>query len=737
MVLKSFQNDALNGLCSKDQSELLDSVDCLRSQGISHYVSLLQIIVCGDQSSGKSSVLEAISGVLFPIKSSLCTRFPTELILRKTSKIGVSVSIVPHQSCSEPERLSLTGFEEKLDSFDELLNLIDKAKAAMAISTFNRAFSKDLLRIEVSGPDRPHLTIVDLPGLIHSETKQQSASDIELVQDVVQLYMEEPRSIILAVVSAKNDYANQIVLKLARTADRAGTRTLGVITKPDTLIPDSESEAMYVSLARNQDVEFRLGWHVLRNMDSETGKWERLSKVLLAQVAAELPSLVDEIKKKTDACRSRLHRLGEPRATLEEQQLYLLHMTINGTYNDPFFENARSDTGYYKRVRAVIQNLNQVFAEDIARRGHRYEIINSPPTTPNSGVTTRAKFIENIGHLMRRSRGRELPGTFNPIIDAAKEFLSLLVSHVADDLSSRILFQKAFEPQLGHLLEVLKGKTAEFLAPHQTSHPITYNHYFTETIQNVRRERTEAEYRAILTDFFGTSSLLSATTGRLMDLRPLLKALMQRTEPDMNHYACSEALDCMEAYYKVAIKRFIDDIAIEVIEVNMISRLRDIFSPIEVTSMTAETVASIAGESEENRAQREQLTKQLDVLMKGSETCKRFMTVGVLDANKARLNTARSYSSESDDGSGDPVDCLSNSPSFSIRSPSVLSQEPVEIGETADEPLYLEDPVPEPELMKDEVSSLKAYSLRKKKKKSKVAEEKETVAQAQDPYSEE
>jgi len=70
--------------------------------------------------------------------------------------------------------------------------------------------------------------------------------------------MKEPRSIILAVVSAKNDYANQIVLKLARATDKKGNRTLGVITKPDTLIPSSESEAIYVSLARNQDVEFRL-----------------------------------------------------------------------------------------------------------------------------------------------------------------------------------------------------------------------------------------------------------------------------------------------------------------------------------------------------------------------------------------------------------------------------------------------------------------------------------------------
>ena len=120
MVLKPFNNDILDGLCSKDQLDLLDAVDRLRSQGIDHYVSLPQIIVCGDQSSGKSSVLEAISGVSFPVKGNLCTRFPTELILRKTSNVGVSVSIVPHHSHSESERTSLNNFRETLNSFDAL-----------------------------------------------------------------------------------------------------------------------------------------------------------------------------------------------------------------------------------------------------------------------------------------------------------------------------------------------------------------------------------------------------------------------------------------------------------------------------------------------------------------------------------------------------------------------------------------------------------------------------------------
>jgi hypothetical protein len=172
MVVESFDNRMLDELCSKDQLDLLDSVDRLCSQGIDHYISLPQIIVCRDQSSGKSSVLEAISGVSFPVKSNPCTRFPTELVLRKTPHVGVSVCIVPDHSHNETERASLSNFCETLDGFHALPDLIENAKKAMAIGSFGRAFSKDLLRIEIFGPDRPHLTTVDFPGLIHSETQK-------------------------------------------------------------------------------------------------------------------------------------------------------------------------------------------------------------------------------------------------------------------------------------------------------------------------------------------------------------------------------------------------------------------------------------------------------------------------------------------------------------------------------------------------------------------------------------
>ncbi|KAI1628706.1 hypothetical protein EDD37DRAFT_644494 [Exophiala viscosa] len=83
------------GLQSAEHEELLNIIDTLRSQGISRYVDLPQLIVCGDQSSGKSNVLGAISSLRWPTKDALCTRFATELVLRRGAVAQVTVTITP------------------------------------------------------------------------------------------------------------------------------------------------------------------------------------------------------------------------------------------------------------------------------------------------------------------------------------------------------------------------------------------------------------------------------------------------------------------------------------------------------------------------------------------------------------------------------------------------------------------------------------------------------------------
>jgi hypothetical protein len=105
-MVVSFHTEVLNGLCSNDQLELLDAVDKLRLQGIDHYISLPQIIVCGDQSSGKSSVLEAISGVPFPVKSNLVSN-PQLIACQVYAVLSVKVHALPHGT--HPSKISSRG----------------------------------------------------------------------------------------------------------------------------------------------------------------------------------------------------------------------------------------------------------------------------------------------------------------------------------------------------------------------------------------------------------------------------------------------------------------------------------------------------------------------------------------------------------------------------------------------------------------------------------------------------
>lgn len=106
--------------------------------------------------------------------------------------------------------------------------------------------------------------MVDLPGLFEAGSRDQSEEDAELVKSLVLSYISKQRTIILA---AKSDFNVQSVIKYARKLDPKGERTLGLITKPDTLDQGSDSERAYMRLAANEDVLFRLGWHVVRNRD--------------------------------------------------------------------------------------------------------------------------------------------------------------------------------------------------------------------------------------------------------------------------------------------------------------------------------------------------------------------------------------------------------------------------------------------------------------------------------------
>ena len=95
-------------------------------------------------------------------------------------------------------------------------------------------FSDDVLKIEICGPEQQHLSVIDVPGIFRNTMEGITTdSDIEVVRNMVNHYMENPRSVILAVIPANVDVATQEILKMAQKCDSKGERTLGVLTKPD------------------------------------------------------------------------------------------------------------------------------------------------------------------------------------------------------------------------------------------------------------------------------------------------------------------------------------------------------------------------------------------------------------------------------------------------------------------------------------------------------------------------
>ena len=83
---------------------LLEKIDQLFACNVGECVDLPQLVVVGDQSSGKSSVLEALTKLPFPRESGLCTRFATQITFRRSQETHVTVSVIPAQDASEEHK---------------------------------------------------------------------------------------------------------------------------------------------------------------------------------------------------------------------------------------------------------------------------------------------------------------------------------------------------------------------------------------------------------------------------------------------------------------------------------------------------------------------------------------------------------------------------------------------------------------------------------------------------------
>lgn len=104
---------------------------------------------------------------------------------------------------------------------------------------YNKGISSAPIVVKIFSPDVVNLTLIDLPGITKIPVGDQPSDIEKIIKSMIKVYIDNPNSLILAISPANYDIANSDALKLAREADPDGDRTIGVITKVDT-VEDSD-----------------------------------------------------------------------------------------------------------------------------------------------------------------------------------------------------------------------------------------------------------------------------------------------------------------------------------------------------------------------------------------------------------------------------------------------------------------------------------------------------------------
>jgi dynamin-like GTPase MGM1, mitochondrial len=219
--------------------EMIEIRRILQKVGKSSAVTLPSIVVIGSQSSGKSSVLEAIVGHDFlPKGINMVTRRPIELTLVNTPDATVDYAEFP--DLQSGRITDFTAIRKKLTDLNQVPDSV--------------CVSDEPIQLRIYSRNVPDLALIDLPGYIQVEDVDQPR---ELRQNIAQLcekYIKSP-NIILAVSAADVDLANSTALQASRRVDPRGDRTIGVLTKMDLV----EAERG-IALLRHNRYPLRLGY---------------------------------------------------------------------------------------------------------------------------------------------------------------------------------------------------------------------------------------------------------------------------------------------------------------------------------------------------------------------------------------------------------------------------------------------------------------------------------------------
>lgn len=230
---------------------LLDAVDRLRHLKVTQEgIQLPTIVVVGDQSSGKSSVLESLAGISLPRGQGICTRVP--LVMRLQDDPSADSPVL---------QLEYSNGRAVATTEAKVADAINAATAEIAGS--GKGISDAPITLVVRKRGVPDLTLVDLPGITRVPVQGQPDDIYDQIARIIKEYIAPKESIILNVLTATVDFPTCESIRMSQQVDRTGERTLAVVTKVDKA-PEGLLEKVTMD-----DVNIGLGYVCVRNRIGE------------------------------------------------------------------------------------------------------------------------------------------------------------------------------------------------------------------------------------------------------------------------------------------------------------------------------------------------------------------------------------------------------------------------------------------------------------------------------------
>lgn len=249
-----------DGFDSTELCNLLRMVGNVRSlQDEDDHIKFPDIVVCGVQGAGKSSVLQALAGVNLPRSKKITTRVALQLNLVVDATLPGGR---PYALIGTSPDLDSTGERFEEDILDDLGQRIDEITTEVA-GVAPGVNSDKMIYLRMVRAQGPTMTLVDLPGISYKD------DDImKVTQECFRKRFTDPdnNNLILLVKTAAMDIDSEPAMREALRVDPDGKRTFCVLTNLDRAYDHENVDKTVQSLAEKA----KCGVFPVRNTDDDT-----------------------------------------------------------------------------------------------------------------------------------------------------------------------------------------------------------------------------------------------------------------------------------------------------------------------------------------------------------------------------------------------------------------------------------------------------------------------------------